>query len=82
MKIVSACLVGIDCRYDCKSKPREEIIEMVKKGEAIPVCPEQLGGMTTPRPPSEEIDGIFITNQGKDVTDQYYRGAKEALKIA
>lgn len=82
MKIVSACLIGINCRYDCKSKPRDSIIKMVEDGEAIPVCPEQLGGLPTPRPPSEEVDGRFKTIDGVDVTEQYHRGAIEALKIA
>jgi len=82
MKIVSACLVGIECRYDCRSKPRGDIIKMVKKGEAIPLCPEQLGGLPTPRPPSEELNGQFFTDKGVDVTDQYYRGAIEVVKIA
>ena len=82
MKIVSACLAGVTCRYDCKAKERQEVVEMVKKGEAIPVCPEQLGGMSTPRPPSEEYKGQFYTKEGKNVTEQYVRGANEALKIA
>ena len=81
-KIVSACLAGVTCRYDCKSKPRQDIIEMVEEGKAIPVCPEQLGGLPTPRPPSEEVGDQFITIEGINVTEQYYRGAREALKIA
>ena len=82
MKIISACLAGVTCRYDCKSKPNKDIIKMVEDGKAIPVCPEQLGGMSTPRPPSEEFAGKFMTIEGQDVTEQYYRGASEALKIA
>ena len=81
-KIVSACLAGVTCRYDCAAKPENDIIKMVEEGKAIPVCPEQLGGLPTPRPPSEEIGNNFITIEGKDVTEQYYRGAKEALRIA
>jgi len=81
-KIVSACLAGVLCRYDCGTRPEQDIIELVRNGKAIPVCPEQLGGMSTPRPPSEEVDGKFITVDGEDVTENYYRGAKEALKIA
>ncbi len=95
MKIVSACLCGVKCRYDGKGKANDKIIEMVKKGEAIPVCPEQIGGLTTPRVPAEEKDtqkseisgatgsgGKIITTEGKDVTENFERGAEEALKIA
>ncbi|MBQ3018335.1 MAG: DUF523 domain-containing protein, partial [Clostridia bacterium] len=51
MKIlVSACLLGIPCRYDGKSKPNEKVISLKEKYEIIPACPECLGGLTTPRP--------------------------------
>ncbi|UOF00276.1 DUF523 domain-containing protein [Bdellovibrio reynosensis] len=82
MKIVSACLAGVHCRYDCKAQTRPEIEEMVGKGEAIPVCPEQLGGLSTPRPPAERIGEQVLTNKGVDVTDQYKKGAEEAFQIA
>lgn len=80
--IVSACLVGIECRYDCKSQSREEMIEKMRQGLAIPVCPEQLGGLPTPRAPSEQKGLRVITQSGEDVTESYFRGAREALKIA
>ena len=82
MKIVSACLAGINCRYNGGSKPNQKVIELVKKGEAIPVCPEQLAGLTTPRTPTEEKDGRIITKDGKDLTKEFQKGAQEALKIA
>lgn len=82
MKIVSACLSGVHCRYDCKAQTRSSIEEMVQNGEAIPVCPEQLGGLPTPRPPAERIGDRVLTNQGADVTAEYQRGAQEALRIA
>ncbi|WII70566.1 DUF523 domain-containing protein [Bdellovibrio sp. 22V] len=82
MKIVSACLSGVHCRYDCKAQARTPIEEMVQKGEAIPVCPEQMGGLSTPRPPAERIGDKVLTKTGADVTEQYLRGAEEALKIA
>jgi uncharacterized protein YbbK (DUF523 family) len=81
-KIVSACLAGIHCRYDCASQERESIREMVARGEAIPVCPEQLGGLATPRPPAEIIGDKVVNNLGQDVTQQYIKGAQEALLIA
>lgn len=82
MKIVSACLAGINCRYDGGSKANQKVIELVKKGEAIPVCPEQLAGLTTPRTPTEEKDGKIITKDGKDLTKEFQEGAQKALKIA
>jgi len=82
MKIVSACLVGINCRYDGKSKPCKKIIELVKKGKAIPVCPELLGGLPTPRIPAEIKNNEVITRNGKNITEIYIKGAEEGLKIA
>lgn len=82
MKIVSACLAGVHCRYDCQSQSRSEIQKMVQNGEAIPVCPEQLGGLSTPRPPAEKVGNKVLTKNGQDVTAQYQAGANEALKIA
>lgn len=82
MKIVSACLSGVHCRYDCKAQTRASIEEMVQKGDAIPVCPEQLGGLPTPRPPAERRGEKVVTDKGLDVTTEYHRGAQEALRIA
>ncbi|MEK2643799.1 DUF523 domain-containing protein [Bdellovibrio sp. BCCA] len=82
MKIVSACLSGVHCRYDCKAQARSSIEEMVRNGEAIPVCPEQMGGLSTPRPPAERIGDKVLTKSGEDVTAQYHQGALEALQIA
>ncbi|OGJ21886.1 hypothetical protein A3K73_06725 [Candidatus Pacearchaeota archaeon RBG_13_36_9] len=82
MKIVSACLAGINCRYDGKSGGNKNIIEMVKKGEAIPVCPEQLGGLSTPKEKHEIKQGRVISETGVDRTEEFSRGAQEALKIA
>ena len=53
MKIVGACLAGINCMWNGKSKPCQKVINLVKQGKAIPVCPEQLGGLKTPRIPQE-----------------------------
>ncbi|EQC50288.1 PF04463 family protein [Bacteriovorax sp. BSW11_IV] len=82
MKIVSACLAGVECRFDCQSKERQFIIDLVKEGKAIPVCPEQMGGLTTPRDPSEIQGDKVLSNKGKDVTAQFNKGAQEALKMA
>jgi len=82
MKIVSACLAGINCRWDGESRPCQKVVDLVKQGKAIPVCPEQLGGVTTPRTPAEQKDEKVFTKTGEDVTSQFEKGAEEALKIA
>lgn len=82
MVLVSACLVGVNCKYNGGNNYNEKIMELVKNGEAILVCPEQLGGLTTPRNPSEISNGKVIMNNGHDVTSNFNRGAKEVLELA
>jgi uncharacterized protein YbbK (DUF523 family) len=82
MIIVSACLADVHCRYDGESKPFEAVIRLVAEGKAIPVCPEQLGGLSTPRLPAEQIGDKVIRKDGVDVTAEFSRGAQEALKLA
>ncbi len=82
MKIVSACLAGITCAYHGKDKSCKKVIDMVKNGEVILVCPEQLGGLPTPRDRAEIQGDKVVTIHGNDVTEQFERGATEALKIA
>lgn len=79
--IVSACLAGIDCRYDGKNTHKPEIEKMVKDGEAIPACPEQMGGLTTPRVPAEIQNDKVITKDGVDVTKEFLLGAHELLDL-
>jgi len=81
MIIVSACLAGLHCRYDGSAKPCTAAIRLVAEGQAIPVCPEQLGGLSTPRLPAEQIGDKVIRKDGVDVTDAVNRGAREALEI-
>lgn len=92
MILVSACLLGVNCKYNGKNNENLEILQLIKKKGAIPICPEQLGGLTTPRLPAEikggeGIDVLndyarVIRNDGIDVTEAFIRGAKETLKIA
>jgi len=82
MKLCSACLLGIKCRYDGKSKPNKRVIELSRKEVLIPVCPEQLGGLPTPREQAEQRGNKVITKSGKDVTQNFRKGAKEVLKLA
>jgi uncharacterized protein YbbK (DUF523 family) len=90
--LVSACLVGIDCRFDGARRFRKGILEKLKGSVIIPVCPEQMGGLSTPRRPAEITQGTgFDVLQGKakvldssgcDRTAQFLKGARAALRIA
>ncbi|MBQ6960778.1 MAG: DUF523 domain-containing protein [Clostridia bacterium] len=79
--LVSACLLGLCCRYDGQSKQNDRVMCLAEKHELIPVCPEQLGGLPTPRPPAEIKNSRVISNLGRDVTAQYEKGAAEALRL-
>ena len=80
--LISACLLGVNCRYDGGGKAIPAIKELKELAELIPVCPEILGGLSTPRTPSERRDGRVVAKDGGDVTDAFQRGAGEALKLA
>ena len=80
--LVSACLLGICCRYKGDGKKCERVLELGKEHTLIPVCPEQLGGLPTPRDPAEQQGEKVISRAGRDVTEQYQRGAEAALMIA
>lgn len=79
--LISACLLGISCRYDGDSKPHPLAEELARRHQLVPVCPEQLGGLPTPRPPAERRGDRVITRAGGDVTAQYRRGAEETWKL-
>jgi len=90
--IVSACLAGVACRYDGESCPDEEVISLVETRQALPVCPEQLGGLPTPREPAEIRGGdggdvlrgkaIVLDRRGRDVSSDFVKGASEVLRLA
>lgn len=80
--LVSACLLGIDCKYSGGNNLNEKVLDYIKDYEVIPVCPEIMGGLSTPRPPSERIGDKVLNNQGIDVTNEYTKGANETLKLA
>lgn len=86
MFLVSACLAGINCKYNGGNNYNENIFKLVKEGKAIPVCAEQLGGLETPRAPSEIriINGktTVINSNNVDVTEKFQKGANEILKLA
>lgn len=79
--LISACLLGCRCRYDGASKAQPLAAALAKQHELVPVCPEQLGGLATPRPPAERRGDRVVTEAGADVTAQYRRGAEEALVL-
>lgn len=82
MILLSACLAGVPCRMDGKSKPVPALVSLALRGEAILVCPEVLGGLPTPRTPSERgSDGRVYSAEGADVTEAFRRGAQCALAI-
>ena len=85
MKIlVSRCLLGEPCRYDGKSKPVEALLTLERQGHIlVPVCPEEDGGLPTPRPPAEiQEDGRVVNRLGIDMTAEYTAGAYHALRLA
>ena len=82
MMLCSACLLGIGCRYDGKTKNYPKVLELSKKEVLIPICPEQLGGLPTPRDAAEQKGGKVFTVNGADMTEAFNKGAEEVLKIA
>ena len=79
--MVSACLLGLPCRYDGASKPYPQMAALAEQHTLVPVCPEQMGGLPTPRPPAEQQGDRVINTDGIDVTDAYTRGAEQCLQL-
>jgi len=92
MILVSACLCGTNCKYNGENNLNREVMQLLAGGKALPICPEQLGGMTTPRPAVEISGGTgtdvldgnarVVSSSGMDTTENFIRGAREALNIA
>ena len=82
--LISACLLGMDCRYDGKNKKIEHQLlqKLQEKYTLVPVCPEIYGGLPIPREPVERRGDRFVSKSGVDVTQQYQRGAQAALGLA
>ena len=80
--LISACLVGENCKYNGGNNLNPKIEALLEKYDLIPFCPEVEGGLDTPRNPSE-IKGEFVfMDNGRDVTESFYKGAKKALMLA
>ncbi|MBR6308673.1 MAG: DUF523 domain-containing protein [Lachnospiraceae bacterium] len=83
MKImVSACLLGTNCKYSGGNNYNEKVIEFVKGHEVIPVCPETAGGLPTPRIPCEIVNGVVTNADGESKDKEFRAGAEKCLKLA
>jgi uncharacterized protein YbbK (DUF523 family) len=92
MKLVSACLTGNHCRYNGEAAIDTATLRLFQKGEVFPVCPEELGGLSTPRPPAwltggtgdDVLDGKarVVRANGEDVTSEFIAGAEAVLRVA
>lgn len=92
MKLVSACLLGINCKWDGKNKLNKKVLRICQRETCLPICPEILGGLPILRTPCEIVGGEgkdilsgkakVLGRDGRDYTKYYLRGAKEVLKIA
>ena len=80
--LVSSCLQGLNCKYDGGNNYSNEIDYFFKNNDVIPICPEIMGGLPTPRVASERLGDKVITKDGRDVTEQYKKGAEETLFLA
>ncbi len=83
MKImVSACLAGENCKYNGGNNRNEKVLQLTEGNEVITVCPEQMGGLPTPRVPSEIRDGVVTAEDGRVVDEEFRAGAAKCLEIA
>ena len=80
--IVSACLAGENCKYNGGNNQNEKVLQLMAVNEVITVCPEQLGGLPTPRVPSEICDGVVTMRDGRIVEREFRAGAEKCLEIA
>lgn len=80
--LVSACLLGVNCKYSGGNNLAPQVVKLKEHFHLIPICPEAMGGLPTPRPPAERQGDRVVNNLGEDVTAQYEKGAEEAVKLA
>ena len=80
--LVSACLLGAKCRYDGRDNRLDQAARLLELHTCVPVCPEQLGGLSTPRVPAERRGDRVIDQEGRDVTAAFQRGAEETVRLA
>lgn len=80
--LVSACLAGHACRYDGGTTPHPYVLRLLEQGRVVAVCPEELGGLPTPREPVELCAGRAMSRSGRDVTPEFLTGVRRSLDIA
>lgn len=80
--LVSACLLGYNCKYNGKNNYNSKVVELLKEHEVVPVCPEMFGGLSCPRIPCEKVGNKIMGKEGNDCTKQFIKGAEIALNIA
>ena len=80
--LISACLLGIDCKYDGGNNRHPLAERLREKYDLVPVCPETWGGLAAPRPPAERVGDRILDREGRDLTDAFQRGARRALETA
>ena len=80
--LVSACLLGVNCRYNAVRKEDKMALKLMEKYTVIPFCPEVYGGLPTPRIPGERVGNNVIGKDGSDLTKYYIEGGKEAVRLA
>lgn len=80
--IVSACLLGENCKYNGGNNLCKEVVALKKCFELVPVCPEYFGNLPIPRVPCEIVNGRVISRDGEDLTDNFVQGAEHTLYIA
>ncbi|AVQ20925.1 PF04463 family protein [Fusobacterium necrophorum subsp. funduliforme ATCC 51357] len=80
--LISACLLGIPCRYDGRDNKIESLNLLQQQFDFVPICPEQLGGLSTPRCPCEIQGNKVMSKEGKDCTREFQEGAEKSLKLA
>lgn len=81
MIVISMCLLGTNCTYSGSNNACERAIALFRSGKAIAVCPEQMGGLTTPRIPAEIVGDRVVNESGEDVTQQFQKGVEEAARL-
>ena len=79
--IVSACLAGDNCKYNGGNNLNQKMMNFLQAHKMIKVCPEVLGGLPTPRPAAEIVDGQVMNTEGKNITKEFTLGAQRAFEI-
>lgn len=80
--LVSSCLCGVNCKYNGGNNEDKRVAKLMDTHTVICVCPEVLGGLSTPRTPAEIVGDRVVTKDGEDVTEAFYKGAEKALEAA